>query len=170
MAKMEEIDLQTVRVGTSGYQFADWYGSVYPEKLKQRDVLEYYSHVLGLASVEINYTYYRLPSARTSAAMAQKVPDEFDFTVRSYSEMTHEIWADRERKVLKDTSEIFDRFIEGIAPLKEAGKLGSVLLQFPYSFWPNRTTFGYLRFCQEKLADLEVVIEFRNRGWMRESS
>jgi len=106
---METFDSHKLRIGTSGYQFPDWHGAVYPEKLKRGDVLEYYSHALGLNTVEINYTYYRLPVAATSAAMARKVPDGFDFTVRSYSGMTHEIWEDSQRRILRDTGDVFDQ-------------------------------------------------------------
>jgi len=157
-------------IGTSGYQFDDWFGTVYPETLKKKDVLEYYSKKLEFNTVEINYTYYRLPSPRTSAAMAKKVPDNFLFAVRSYSGMTHDIWEDDKRKVLKDTTEVFDQFVMGITPLLEAGKLGCVLLQFPYFFWPNRNSFSYLEFCRERLEGLDVVIEFRNKAWVREST
>jgi uncharacterized protein YecE (DUF72 family) len=158
-----------LRVGTSGYQFADWYGTAYPEKLRKSDALEYYNQVLGFDSVEVNYTYYRLPTPKTSASMAAKVRDGFEFAVRSHSEMTHDIWEDRERTKVKDTGDVFERFIEGVAPLRDAGKLGSILLQFPYGFWPNSATYEYLSLCVERLSAFNVNVEFRNQGWMRES-
>ena len=157
-------------IGTSGYQFDDWFGTVYPENLKKKDVLEYYSKKLEFNTVEINYTYYRLPSARTSAAMVKKVPENFLFAVRSYAGMTHDIWEDEKRTVLKDTTAVFDEFVMGITPLLEAGKLGCVLLQFPYFFWPNKNAFSYLEFCRERLQGFDVVIEFRNRAWVKEST
>ncbi len=161
------VKVMEVFIGTSGYQFEDWFGTVYPESLRRKDVLEYYSHELGFNCVELNYTYYRLPSFFTSRAIVKKVPEGFKFAVRSYREMTHDIWEDEERKKIKDTSEIFDLFIEGILPLKEEGKLGPVLLQFPYSFWPSEETLRYLEFCKEKLSDFDVVVEFRNRAWVK---
>lgn len=170
ISKKRRHNLQGLFIGTSGYQFADWFGTVYPEKLSKRKALEYYSKELGFNTVEINYTYYRLPSPRTSAGMAKKVPDGFRFSVRSFSGMTHDIWEDEERKKLKDTSEVFDQFAMGITPLLETGKLGPVLLQFPYFFWPNRQSFSYLEFCREKLEGFDVVVEFRNRAWVREST
>ena len=157
-------------IGTSGYQFDDWFGTVYPENLKKKDVLEYYSRKLEFNTVEINYTYYRLPSPRTSAAMAKKVPENLLFAVRSYAGMTHGIWEDEKRTVLKDTTAVFDEFVMGITPLLEAGKLGCVLLQFPYFFWPNKNAFSYLEFCRERLQGFDVVIEFRNRAWVKEST
>ena len=160
----------TLLIGTSGYQFEDWFGTVYPPALRQRDVLEYYSRVLGFDTVEINYTYYRLPSARTSEAMVKKVPDNFKFAVRSYAGMTHDIWETADKKRIRDTAQVFDEFVKGVMPLREAGKLGPILLQFPYSFWPNRATFDYLRFCREKLINFDVVVEFRNQAWSRYST
>lgn len=164
----EDLDLSRIKVGTSGYQFDDWFGTIYPPKLNPKDVLEYYATALGMDTVELNYTYYRLPSAFTSEAMARKVPDGFEFAVRSYSGMTHEIWD--EHRNIKDTSEVFRQFIEGIIPLRESGKLGPVLLQFPYGFWPNRQTYDYLRRCREMLEGFDVVVEFRNSAWMRPSA
>jgi len=94
---MELPELSKYRIGTSGYQFPDWFGTVYPPNLRQRNVLEYYANTLGLDTVEVNYTYYRLPSPRTSEAMARKVPDDFKFVVPSFSGMTHDIWEGTDR-------------------------------------------------------------------------
>ena len=163
-------EVKKYRIGTSGYQFPDWFGTVYPPNLRQRNVLEYYANSLGLDTVEVNYTYYRLPSPRTSEAMARKVPEDFEFVVRSFSGMTHDIWEGTDRKTFKDATEVFDQFVQGILPFKEAGKLGPVLLQFPYSFWPNRVTYDYLKWCREKLHNFNVVVEFRNRAWNRPSA
>jgi len=157
-------ELNKYRIGTSGYQFPDWFGTVYPPSLRQRNVLEYYANSLGLDTVEVNYTYYRLPSPRTSEAMARKVPDDFEFVVRSFSGMTHDIWEGTDRKTLKDTTEVFDQFVQGILPFKEAGKLGPVLLQFPYSFWPNRITYDYLKWCREKLRNCRTLTWSWNSG------
>jgi len=159
-----------IRVGTSGFQFDDWFGTVYPRSLKQRNALEYYAEILCMDTVELNYTYYSLPSARTSEAMARKVPEGFEFAVRSHGSMTHEIWDGENRSRLKDTAPAFERFVEGILPLKEAGRLGPILLQFPYGFWPSPITYDYLRFCQERLDGFDVVIEFRNRAWHRDTA
>ena len=65
-------EAEKYRIGTSGYQFPDCFGSVYPPSLRQRNVLEYYANTLGMDTVEVNYTYYRLPSPRTSEAMAER--------------------------------------------------------------------------------------------------
>ena len=71
-----------LRVGKSGYSFPNWKGTVYPPEIIQRDMLTYYAYQLKFDTVEINYTYYRQSSARTLSAMARKVPEEFDFTIK----------------------------------------------------------------------------------------
>lgn len=158
-----------VKVGTSGYQFEDWFGTVYPPTLRQRNALEYYAQALCMDTVELNYTYYSLPSPSTSEAMAKRVPQGFEFAVRSHSSMTHEIWEGTDRKTIRDTAAAFERFVEGIMPLKEAGRLGPVLLQFPYGFFPKPVTYDYLRFCRQRLEGFDVIVEFRNMAWHRES-
>ncbi|MDY7033904.1 MAG: DUF72 domain-containing protein [Thermodesulfobacteriota bacterium] len=159
-----------IRVGTSGFQFKDWKGKVYPSKIKDRDMLLFYEKELGFDVLEVNYTYYRLPEQKTSAGMVEKTSDTFEFVVRSNIEMTHEIWEDDTRKQIKDNTEIFVRFKEGLRPMTESGKLGCVLIQFPSFFWPKKDNFNYLRMCHEMLHEIPIVIEFRNKAWVREST
>jgi len=159
-----------IRIGTSGFQFNDWKGVIYPRGLPDRDVLTYYEKVLGFDTLEVNYTYYRLPSPSTMERMVQKTSDKFEFVVRSFKEMTHEIWEDESRKTLRDTSEIFKKFKEGIIPMLDAGRLGCVLIQFPSFFWPKRDNFEYIERCHKWMMDVPLVIEFRNRAWVKEST
>ena len=62
-----------IHIGTSGYSYDDWVGPIYPEDVKKTDWLKYYAERL-FHCTEINYTYYRLPAARTLKAMADKTP------------------------------------------------------------------------------------------------
>ncbi len=127
-----------LRVGSSGYSFADWKGPVYPPTISNRDMLTYYTHELKFDTVEINYTYYRQPSARTLSAMLAKVPEDFDFTIKAYREMTHDIFD--EKWHIKDHPQAFKIFREEITPLVERNRLGCVLVQFPCRFSQNRRT------------------------------
>ncbi|MEM2446385.1 MAG: DUF72 domain-containing protein [Candidatus Bathyarchaeia archaeon] len=77
-----------IRVGTSGYSFPDWVGTVYPRDLPQKSWLSYYARWFN--AVEINSTYYRIPSPYMMAALVRKVPKGFLFTVKVPKEMTHE--------------------------------------------------------------------------------
>ncbi len=157
-----------IRIGTSGFQFDDWKGTIYPPNISNQDMLSYYEKELGFDTVEVNFTYYRLPSSRALEGMMRKTSDDFEFVVRSHKEMTHEIWEDDQRKSLKENEEIFIRFKEGVKPLKEAGRLGCILIQFPSFFWPKRENFDYILTCKERLKEIPLVVEFRNRNWVNE--
>lgn len=159
-----------IKVGTSGFQFKDWKGTVYPAKIPDRDMLPYYERELGFNILEVNYTYYQLPSPNTTMGMVKKTSDNFEFVVRSHKEMTHEIWGDKSRKKIKDNVQIFAQFKEGLQPMIESGKLGCVLIQFPSFFWPTRNNFDYLMVCKERLGEILLVIEFRNKSWVRDST
>jgi len=154
-----------IMIGTSGFQFDDWRGDVYPEKLRKTDMLAYYEKELGFNVLEVNYTYYTLPSPRTFDGMLRKTSKDFSFVVRSHKDMTHDIWSGERRTELKDTSDVFKKFLYGIKPLVDAGSLGCVLLQFPYYFYPVPAHYDYLLKCKDNLSALDVVVEFRNRRW-----
>ncbi len=148
-----------IRFGTSGYSYKDWIGPFYPEGIPERDMLSYYAREFD--TVEVNFTYYRLPNAHTLGAMARKVPPGFLFTVKASQELTH----GRE-----DNQEAFARFREALRPLQDEGKFGCVLAQFPWSFRCSDENRAYLEFLRGQLPDLPVVVEFRNAAWIREES
>ncbi len=159
-----------VYIGTSGFQYGDWIGEFYSPTIKPAQMLSAYEGEKGLNAVELNFTYYTLPSARTLASMVKRTSSDFRFTVRSHREMTHEIWHDEARRELKETAPVFRAFREGIAPLRESGRLGSLLLQFPSFFWPREENLDYLRRSHELLKGIPTVVEFRNRAWLREET
>lgn len=146
-----------LRIGTSGYSYDDWKGFFYPEQIKQSEMLAFYARTFG--TVEINYTYYRPPTARTLGAMAAKVPDDFVFTIKATREMTHE---------REDNAQVFSDFVAALSPLVESGKLGCVLAQFPSSFRQSEAERGYLAMFRERMGDLPLVFEFRHRSWFDE--
>ncbi len=148
-----------IRIGTSGYSYDDWIGHFYPEGTAQNEMLAFYAQ--HLSTTEINYTYYRMPNARTLAAMASKVPDDFVFTVKATKEMTH----DRE-----GDPAIFTQFNAALQPLIEDGKFGCVLAQFPNSFRPDDTNREYLQVFRDRMGDTPTVIEFRNAGWITDET
>jgi uncharacterized protein YecE (DUF72 family) len=144
-----------IRLGTSGFSYEDWVGKWYPGGLKKADMLRYYSRRFN--TVEVNFTYYRMPSARTLKQMSAKTDDDFRFVVKANSEMTHERTAE---------PEVFGVFEEALAPLTDEEKLGCVLAQFPNSFKPDEENLRYLHYFREQMPELPVVIEFRNRQWL----
>jgi uncharacterized protein YecE (DUF72 family) len=134
-------------------------GPFYPTGLAKSSWLTYYSR--EFSSCEINYTYYRLPDARTLAAMAGKTGDGFLFTVKATQELTHK---------RDGNAALFDQFVDALRPLIEAGKFGCILAQFPFSFQPSPANSSYLRSLPGRFKGLPVVIEFRNAGWINEST
>jgi len=154
------------RIGTSGYYFKDWIGSVYPEKIKKSELLPYYEKELGFNSLEINYTYYHLPDWKTISGMERKTSDNFTFVVKAYKDMTHNIKRN-EKMELEANREVFEKFANALKPLIENGKLGGVLAQFPYSFKANRENAKYIVVFKELLGDMPLYVEFRNIDWIK---
>jgi uncharacterized protein YecE (DUF72 family) len=164
------MDDPVATVGTSGFSFADWVGPVYPPRTPKTRMLEYYERALGFDAVELNYTYYSMPAARTMEQLVAKTGDGFAFTVRSHQDMTHNIWTDEKRRELRDVEPAFRRFRESLAPLAASGRLGCVLVQLPSFFWPGPANADYLRRLPDRLPGLELVVEFRNRSWLRDET
>lgn len=143
-----------IRLGTSGFSYDDWVGVFYPPELPKREWLAYYARQFD--TVELNVTYYRVPDRRTVVGWTDRTPDGFLFAVKAFGGLTHE-----------RQEPDFAGFVESIEPLREAGKLGSILAQFPYSFGPSPANWAYIERLRDGLAHLPVVIEFRQRGWVQ---
>ncbi|MEL7674540.1 MAG: DUF72 domain-containing protein, partial [Chloroflexota bacterium] len=77
-----------IRIGTSGYSYDDWVGPFYPEGASKNEFLDYYRQHFG--TTELNFTYYRMPSARMLANIGNKVQPGFRFSVKAPGEITHE--------------------------------------------------------------------------------
>ncbi len=146
-----------IRLGTSGFSYDDWVGPFYPADLPKRDWLGFYAREFD--TVELNVTYYRVPDQRTVAGWVERTPPDFLFAVKAHGGLTHE-------RVEPD----FTGFVEAMAPLRAGGKLACILAQFPYAFGPTQENWDYLHTLREGLADLPVVVEFRQRGWVREET
>ncbi len=110
-------------VGTSGWNYRGWRGSFFPADLPTKRWLSFYAGHFD--SVEINYTFYRLPSKETCEAWYRETPAKFRFVVKASRYLTH-------IKRLRDSRKSWDDFLERVLVLKE--KLGPILLQFPSNF------------------------------------
>ena len=141
--------------GTSGFSYDDWKGHFYPDRIGKKDMLCYYTRLFN--AVEINSTYYAIPGAKSFYGMAVKTPEHFRFVVKAHRDMTHSTDSD---------SRSFDSFIGAITPLQEAGKLGCILAQFPWSFKRTKENEIRLREFREKIESLPAVVEFRNADWV----
>jgi len=144
-----------VFTGTSGYSYPDWVGTFYPSGTRQQDMLRLYCERFD--AVEVNFTYYRMPVAKTMESMARRTPQGFRFIVKAHQATTHK--CDRSAA---------DEFKAGIAPLAAAGKLSGILLQFPYSFKNAQEHRRYLYEVRQDFPDCELIVEFRHRSWIAE--
>jgi len=158
-----------IKIGTSGFSFPDWKGTVYPAGIQERDMLSFYEKELGFNALEINFTYYTLPSQKSFAAMSKKTSKEFEFVVKSFKGMTHEI-RDGETGEMVDNQETFAKFKYSLIPLIEDEKLACVLAQFPYGFFPDRVNFDYLKRFREEMEEIPLVFEFRNQTWLKQGT
>ena len=154
-----------LHIGTSGFSYTDWVGPFYPEGLRSSEFLRFYAQ--EFSTCELNFTYYRIPDARTLESMAARTPDHFLFTLKANREMTHE---------REDTEAAFVQFVAALDPLIQAEKLGCILVQFPWGFKNTPDNRDYLRLCRDRLVHpqtgtmLPSVVEFRNREWIREET
>jgi uncharacterized protein YecE (DUF72 family) len=158
-----------IRIGTSGFSFLDWKGVIYPAGIKEREMLSFYEKELGFNALEVNFTYYTLPSQKSFMAMSQKTSQQFEFVVKSFKGMTHEI-RDKETGSMVNNQEIFKKFKYSLTPLIAEGKLSCVLAQFPYGFFPNRENVAYLERFKNEMTDIPLVFEFRNQMWLKEQT
>jgi uncharacterized protein YecE (DUF72 family) len=115
----------TIRVGCSGWNYADWRERVYPKGLPARRWLEHYAGLFD--TVEVNSTFYRLAKPKAVAAWVEATPPEFVFAVKASQYLTH-------MKRLTGMEQGIERFYDGIAPLAASPKLGPVLWQLPERF------------------------------------
>jgi uncharacterized protein YecE (DUF72 family) len=120
-------------------------------------MLEFYARRFPFT--EVNATYYRLPAARTFESMARRVPPGFLFAVKGYRGLTHERSEASEREARL--------FREALEPLRTEGRLGAVLLQFPYAFRNREEERAWLGRLRRWLDGLPLVAEFRHEGWFR---
>ncbi|MDA0838785.1 MAG: DUF72 domain-containing protein [Planctomycetota bacterium] len=141
-----------IYVGTSGYSYKDWIGPVYTEGTKEAGMLEEYAKRFD--AVELNFTYYGMPTRKGMQGMADKTPDGFQFFVKANKATTHEY--DRGGSV---------PFLKALTPLQESNKLAGVLCQFPNSFKNNEHSRRYLSQIKEDFEGHTIVIEFRDRSW-----
>jgi uncharacterized protein YecE (DUF72 family) len=148
-----------ISIGTSGFSYDDWVGPFYPAGLPKREWLAFYAR--EFKTLEVNATYYGVPAPATMAGMAARTPTGFLFTVKAHQDMTHK---------REGNAAVFAAFLAAMSPLAEAGKLGCVLAQFPFSFHATTLNRDYLLEFQSRLGELPLVVEFRNAEWLNEAT
>jgi uncharacterized protein YecE (DUF72 family) len=156
--KNRQMPKRIIRVGPAGWSYKDWEGVVYPQKPgKAFDPLEYLARFFD--TIEINSSFYRPPAPTTTKAWATRVAENknFVFTAKLHRVFTHE----RGKATKKDEKE----YRQGMDVLAKAAKLGSVLLQFPWSFKNTPEDHVYLAKLLEKFSDYPLVLEVRHSSW-----
>jgi uncharacterized protein YecE (DUF72 family) len=146
-----------IRIGPAGWDYQDWQGLVYPPRVQGTDRLTFLTQFFPV--IEINVTFYRPITATLARRWVEAVAarSDFRFTAKLFRGFTHERttapW--QEEPAVKS----------GLAALLEAGRLGALLAQFPYSFHNTAENRGYLVTVRERFQDYPLAIEVRHRSW-----
>ncbi len=182
--------MSVIRIGLSSWLDKSLLesGLFYPPEINDADGrLRYYASQFPQL-VEVNSTYYSLPSERNAIYWDKRTPDDFIFDIKIYSlftqhptearslprdilqQLSQEAQA-KSRIYLNDvppelTEEIIARYVSALRPLHERGKLGAILLQFPRWFYPRRDSFAQIEWLKEHLGDYQAAVEFRNSRWL----
>ncbi|RMF81028.1 MAG: DUF72 domain-containing protein [Planctomycetota bacterium] len=144
-------------IGVSGWSYPDWSGTVYPRRRPRGfHALTFLSRLFR--AVEVNTSFYAIPRPEHTSAWAERVPADFRFAVKLTRDFTHE----------RDTfpsSVTVRRFREALRPLADAGKLGPLLIQFPWSFRFSRSALERVERIADAFFDVRRVIEVRHASW-----
>ncbi|HEY2800640.1 MAG TPA: DUF72 domain-containing protein [Chthoniobacterales bacterium] len=141
-------------IGTSGFQYAEWKGSFYPEDLPAAKMLPYFAE--HLSTTEINYTFHRIPSEKTINNWKELTPENFRFALKAPQKITH-------FAKLRDCADTIDYFCRVVSALGE--RLGPVLFQLPPNF---KKDGDRLRDFLRELPTMRAAFEFRHESWLDE--
>lgn len=147
--------LSLIQIGTSGWSYEHWNENFYPNEIKPKDRLKFYSH--HFQSVEINSTFYHLPSEKAISKWHSEVQEDFTFSIKASGYITH-------RKRLKDP-ETVDTFLDRVEKL--SSKRGPILFQLPPSFKIDEDRLAF--FLEHLREGWKYVFEFRHSSWFVEN-
>ena len=151
--RLSLVQRDQIQVGTSGYQYPEWRGTFYPEKFATNRMLAYYAE--RFRTVEINYTFYRMPTPTLLAGWAEGTPDDFTFTLKAPRRITHDAKLQR----CEDLLQTFCRTATTLGP-----KLAVLLFQLPPTFKKDPVV---LRAFAELLPEgTRAAFEFRHASWL----
>jgi uncharacterized protein YecE (DUF72 family) len=143
-----------VWIGTSGYSYPDWVGDFYPAGTRSANMLPFYATRFPL--VELNYTFYKPPTASALAAQAKKAPPGFQFLVKVPQTISHE-----------QRTDDLPSFRLAASELARRDRLMGALLQLPQSFHHGKRNLDWLAMLGEALDGLRPAVEFRHSSWAR---
>jgi uncharacterized protein YecE (DUF72 family) len=142
-----------IRIGTSGYNYPEWRGTFYPEKFPTGKMLPYYAE--RFSTVEINYTFYRMPNEKLVGGWAAQTPDPYRLTLKAPRRITHD-------SRLKNTGELVDGFCRVAGTL--GPKLGALLFQLPPNLKKDLALFD--AFLSGVPPKAPAAFEFRHVSWL----
>jgi uncharacterized protein YecE (DUF72 family) len=178
--------LTPIRIGTCSFADEALSKYFYPPKLPAKERLAYYADHFD--TVEIDSTYYRLPSESMVQGWAERTPEGFTMHVKAFGLMTrHPVKLEVLPEDLRDAmpvddrgrvdrpprelrGEVFRRFLEALEPLRIAGKLGGILFQLPSYVVYKERSFEYLEWARAQLGSDVMLVEFRHRSWLDEAN
>lgn len=141
-----------IHVGTSGYNYPEWKGTFYPEKFPASKMFAYYAE--RFRTVEINYTFYRMPTPKLTEGWRDQAPPGFTYTLKAPKRITHE-------RRLVDCEEAMRLFIESARGLEH--HLACLLFQLPPNFRADAARLD--AFLALVPGDLRAAVEFRHDSW-----
>jgi uncharacterized protein YecE (DUF72 family) len=150
--------MATLFAGTSGFAYPAWKPAFYPEDLPSARFLQYYA--TRLTCVEINYTFRRTPARKTLESWIAATPPGFTFAMKAHQRVTHA------HRLKEGAREPLEFFLSSLAPLRDAGRLGPVLLQLPPNLRLDRDRLA--RFLEWLPRDTRFAFEFRDASWFTE--
>lgn len=155
-----------IRVGPAGWSYADWEGRVYPRR-KPRGFHPLAYLARYVSCIEVNSSFYAVPRADYATRWVREVADrpDFRFTAKLLAAFTHE-----PLPAPADFEGLAHAWLAGVEPLRAAGKLAGVLVQFPVSFHHTRAGEERLERIEGAFGHLPLVLEVRHRSWYEPSS
>lgn len=152
-----------IYIGTSGFSFPDWIGYVYPRDIRKSQMLRYYAFTWKFNALELNFTYYRLPSIKTIVSFLRNTPSDMIFTIKLPASVTHQGW-----KKGQMPEEDLTSFLHAVEPMIGEYRLKAILAQFPFSFRYSEQNLDYIESIVNKV-NFKLAVELRNKSWDRES-
>jgi uncharacterized protein YecE (DUF72 family) len=177
---------RSIRIGTCSWADDALSKYFYPPKFPAKERLAYYADHFD--TVEVDSTYYRLPSESMVQGWAERTPGDFTMHIKAFGLMTrHPVKLEVLPEDLRDAmpvdergrvdrpprelrGEVFRRFLEALEPLRAVGKLGGILFQLPSYVVFKEHSFDYLEWAREQLGGDTMLVEFRHRSWLEEEN
>ena len=144
-----------IHVGTSGYNYTEWRRTFYPEDVPSKEMFAFYSR--AFLTVEINYTFYRMPTQKTTSAWLKQAPEGFRYALKAPQRITH-------IQRLKDAGENVRFFCDAARVL--GPHLGPLLFQLPPTFRCDAARLS--AFLQDVPSDVRAAFEFRHDSWLND--